>query len=762
MTGQRIRIHGIVQGVGFRPTVWRLARDEKIVGEVWNDAEGVEIHAWGSAVSLERFAKRLRVEPPPLAHIEEITVTPLDAAQTVPVDFQIVPSRAGEVHTDIAADAATCPECLAEIFNPENRRYRYPFTNCTHCGPRFSIIDAMPYDRASTSMAGFALCPSCEAEYRNPADRRFHAQATCCPECGPKLWLEGGASRHVEHDVIAQAAQLIGEGNIVAIKGIGGFHLVCDATNDEAVQQLRARKRRPHKPFALMARDMAMVREYVKLSEEGAAALQSREAPIVLLEQTPNSLPPLLAPKLNTLGFMLPYTPLHHLLLAQLQRPLVMTSANRCGELLITDNGEARARLSEIADYFVMHDREIVNCLDDSVVRDSNGRPRVMRRARGYTPTPLRLPLGHGNEKNILAMGAEMKGSFCLVKKGVAITSQYMGDLKGATTYRHYQESIERYCKLYDFVPDVIAIDSHPNYLSSQWGRVIAAKRDIPVVEVQHHHAHIAAVMAEHGLADDGTQVLGVALDGLGYGDDGTLWGGEFLLADYHGYERLAAFEPVAMPGGNQAIVEPWRNTFAHLDHFIGWDHVGENYGDLELVDYLGGKPLSTLRGMIEKGLNSPRTSSAGRLFDAVAAALGICREGSSYDGQAAIELEALASQAMEVCSEGYGYTVKVGRVGWQPLWTELLADLRREEEPAVIAARFHHGVAESVCKTVMELCAQSGISNVVLSGGVWQNRVLLELCSRRMRQQGLAVLMPERIPLNDGGIALGQGAIVR
>lgn len=752
--GVQIRIYGTVQGVGFRPTVWRLAQQHHIRGTVSNDAQGVVVEAWGEGESLKAFAREIEAQSPPLATVTKVDVVSLAEPKLIHDTFQIIESTAGETDTAISADAATCPDCLAEILDKDNRRYHYPFTNCTHCGPRFSIIKSMPYDRASTSMAVFAMCPSCEAEYRDPASRRFHAQANCCPQCGPKIWLEMGEEGH-ESAVVEQAAALIRQGSILAIKGIGGFHLVCDATNEEAVQRLRQRKQRPHKPFALMACDIAMVRAYADVGDIEAEQLQATAAPIVLLQKRNHLLPTTLAPNLNTLGFMLPYTPLHHLLLHELQRPLVMTSANRSGEPLVIDNEEARDKLSEIADALLLHDRAIINRLDDSVLCVMANKPRIMRRARGYAPSPIKLPAGVGNGKNILAMGAEMKGSFCLLRNGEAIASQYMGDLKDAASYRHYRESIERYCELYNFTPDTIAIDRHPNYLSSQWGRELAAEKRLPVVEVQHHHAHITAVMAEHGVAVD-EKVLGIALDGLGYGDDGTLWGGEFLLADYRGSERLAHFEPIAMPGGRQANREPWRNTFAHLEHYFNWETVVERYGDLALVKYLNEKPLATMRVMVAKGINSPRTSSAGRLFDAVAAALGICREGITYDGQAAIELEALASQA-EV-EGGYGYSFDDGCIGWKPLWTGLLQDLKNGVEEAVIAARFHHGIAECISHIAVELCAKVGVNRVVLGGGVWQNRILLEQCCNRLRQGGVEVLVAEGVPFNDGGVSLGQG----
>ncbi|MDH5786136.1 MAG: carbamoyltransferase HypF [Chromatiales bacterium] len=758
LQGRRLTIHGTVQGVGFRPFIWRLANTNNIVGRVWNDGAGVVIEAWGEAERLTAFVAQIEESVPPLAQITEVEACEIIGAKTVPESFQIVTSRGGEITTAISPDAATCPDCLAELFEPNNRRYRYPFTNCTHCGPRFSIVQAIPYDRASTSMSLFAICPNCEAEYRDPANRRFHTQAICCPECGPRLWVESGGER-IESEVIELSATLIGQGKILAIKGIGGFHLVCDATNARAIEQLRQGKQRPDKPFALMGRDLAMVREYAEVSEMEAEQLTSIAAPVVLLKQKRQQLPEALAPSLNTLGFMLPYTPLHHLLLAMLQRPLVMTSANRSGEPLVSDNDEARECLSAIADSFLMHDREIVNRLDDSVVRVINGRSRVMRRARGYVPRPSKLPPELKNNRKILAMGAEMKGSFSLLKDGEAITSQYIGDLKGAETCRHYRDTIEHYLKHHNFVPGLIVIDKHHDYLSSQYGRELAARLNTPVIEMQHHHAHIASVMAEYD-QDMGRKVVGVALDGIGYGDDGTLWGGEFMMADYRGYQRLAHFEAVAMPGGQQAIIEPWRSTFAHLDHAIGWQKVVDEYGEIELIHYLKEKPIAVLKQMMERRINTPLASSAGRLFDAVAVALGLCREPISYDGEAAIKLESLALPHSDRCGEGYGYRFQQGVIGWQPMWPGVLDDLRSGTAAGVIAARVHHTVARAVTDVADCLCRDNAIDTVVLSGGVFQNAILLTTCSTMLEERGLRVLSPSTIPANDGGIALGQAII--
>jgi len=768
MTGECIRISGIVQGVGFRPTVWRLAHECGIVGRVWNDAEGVSIHAWGSPESLERLVQRLQAEPPPLARIERIVRTALDAADAAPEEFQIVGSREGAVRTGVTADAATCPECLAEVLDPANRRYRYPFTNCTHCGPRLSIVRAIPYDRANTSMAAFAMCPRCRAEYEDPADRRFHAQPNACGDCGPRVWLTDADGRELPPDAggdaIETAARLIRAGAIVAIKGIGGIHLACDAGNAAAVDALRARKHRYHKALALLARDLDMVARFAQLSEQEAALLRDRAAPIVVLTAAGEPLAAGIAPGQHTLGFMLPYTPLHHLLVQGMTRPLVLTSGNRSDEPQAIDNADARRRLGRIADYYLLHDRDIVNRLDDSVLRVADGRPRFLRRARGHAPRPLLLPEMFAEAGALLAMGGELKNTFCLLNEGRAIVSQHIGDLEDALTLRDYRHNLDLYRQLFDHRPACVAVDEHPDYLSTRLGRELAQAADLRVMEVQHHHAHIAACLAERGRPLDTRPVLGVALDGLGFGADGSFWGGEFLLADYVGFRRLARFQPVAMPGGTRAMHEPWRNTWAHLARACGWEQVRERYPNLDIVRFLENRPLDVLRAMTDKGLNSPPASSCGRLFDAVAAALGVCRERAAHEGQAAIELEALAAPEFRA-QAAMAYPCEVREEGiltlcWRGLWEALLRDLQRGLAPAVIAARFHQGLARAVADTAGELCARHGLDTVALGGGVFQNRLLLEGVAESLRDAGLEVLAPVLLPANDGGLSLGQAAV--
>ena len=561
-----IRVRGTVQGVGFRPFVWQLAQQFNLRGRVWNDAEGVVIQAWGDSYSIEQFRDSLSSGIPPLAQIETIDISPLNDLQ-VPSDFQIVESQQGKTLTNVSPDVATCPQCLDEINDPSNHRYRYPFTNCTHCGPRLSIIKSIPYDRGNTSMQAFEMCPQCQEEYDNPNDRRFHAQPNACQICGPSVWLENRNNERISGDFIddiAHAASLIKQGSVVAIKGIGGFHLACDATNATVVRKLRQRKQRYDKPFAMMVRDVPIIRHYAVVCEEEEQLLRDNAAPIVVLAGNEEQvLPADIAPGQTRLGFMLPYTPLHSLLLQELDFPIVLTSGNRSEEVQCITNEQARVQLADIADYFLFHDRDIVNRLDDSVARIIDHKPQTLRRARGYAPHPLNLPQGFENSPDILAMGAELKNTFCLTKAGKAIVSQHQGDLEDASVFHDYRKNIELYTQLYDHQPEIIAVDQHPNYISTSIGQQLAQENALELNRVQHHHAHLTACMIEHGLALESKPVLGICLDGLGYGGNETLWGGEFLLADYCDYQHLACFQPIAMPGGSKAMLEPWRNTFA-------------------------------------------------------------------------------------------------------------------------------------------------------------------------------------------------------
>ncbi|MBE7382355.1 MAG: carbamoyltransferase HypF [Leptolyngbya sp. SIO1E4] len=779
-----VRVKGTVQGVGFRPMVYQLAIAHGLRGEVYNDAAGVVIRVAGPANSVDEFINQLRPSAPPLAKIESVEQRDVAVATVPQSQFEITPSRSGHSRTQIAADAATCPQCLADSLDPFSRFYRYPFTNCTHCGPRLSIVRAIPYDRGRTSMATFPMCPDCQAEYDDPLNRRFHAQPVACYHCGPKAWLERADKRPVVADMFSMlddvdaVCTLLQRGEIVAIKGIGGIHLACDATHETAVSQLRQRKQRYHKPFALMVRDLSVIDPYCEVSDAERALLESPAAPIVLLRRrrqasgvriqnpkskTQNSLAPSLAPNLHTLGVMLPYTPLHHLMLKRMDRPIVLTSGNVSDEPQCIDNETAREKLGHIATYFLLHDREIVNRVDDSVVRVVAGQRQTLRRARGYAPEPIQLPAGFEDTPPILAMGGELKSTVCLGRGGEAILSQHLGDLEQAPAFAAYQETLTLYQQLFEHQPVAIAADLHPDYLSTQLAHQIAQDQALPLYGIQHHHAHIAACMVEHGLPMDSEPVLGIALDGLGYGADDTLWGGEFLVADYRDFQRVAHFEPMAMLGGAQATRQPWRNTYAQLVAALGWPALTEQFGDLELVQFLAQKPRSVLDQMLATQLRSPLASSAGRLFDAVAAAVGCCRETASYEGQGAIELEALI-QSDELGGEPYPFALQATEAGLQlsaaPLWPELLRDLQQGTARSQIAARFHQGLAAAISDLAVDLAARHSLTQVVLSGGVFQNQVLLMAVQDRLRQQGLTVLTPHTVPPNDGGVSLGQLAI--
>ena len=766
-----IRIRGLVQGVGFRPFVWHLATQLGVTGKVWNDAEGVVIHAWGDAATLDNFFRLITEKTPPLARIDSIECSPFDAKPS-PENFTIEasPNACGSTTASVTPDAATCPYCLADILNPSDRHHGYAFTSCTYCGPRLSIVRSIPYDRVNTSMAPFRMCAACQVEYDDPANRRFHAQTNACPECGPQLWLEDGSGSKLDltssGQIISRAASLLREGYIVAIKGIGGVHLAVDAGNDAAVSRLRARKHRFDKAFALMAADIESIARYAAIEEAEVQLLNCTAAPIVLLARDPDGeqLSEAIAPGQSRLGFMLPYSPLHSLIMRQLNRPIVLTSGNRSDEPQCIDNDDARKRLSDIADYFLLHDRDIINRLDDSVATVMDGKPRLLRRARGYAPAPILLHESFANAPRVLAMGGELKNTFCQLDNGKATISQHLGDLENAATHDDYRQSLGLYAQLFGFDPEAIAVDMHPDYFSTRLGHDMANDSDLPLVAVQHHHAHIAAVLAEYRLPFDTPPVLGIALDGLGFGEDGTIWGGEFLHADYSSSTRLGCFQPVPMPGGTQAIREPWRNTFAHL-HALGWNEIETDFGNSDIVRFFSGKPVSFLNGMIEKKVNSPLSSSCGRLFDAVAAALGVCREYAAYEGQAAIELEALAQQAYSRDLQPYPYrfcteTNDIICIDWQPMWREILDNLKQGIDLSIIAARFHRTAGAAISKLAAQLCHKYIINTVVLCGGAFQNRLLLETVASELRNSGQQVLIPQHLPLNDGGISLGQAVV--
>ncbi len=739
-------MRGLVQGVGFRPFVWHLAQQAGLVGEVLNDGGGVLIRLQSGA---EGLMAALRENPPPLARIDALELR--DYADLLPESgFHITASAGGAARTGITPDAATCPDCLAEVLDPENRRYRYAFINCTNCGPRLSITRAIPYDRAHTTMADFPMCPVCQGEYDDPANRRYHAQPNACPDCGPQLELVNAAGQPVSGDPLDQVAALLKAGKIVAIKGLGGFQLAVDACNEAAVARLRARKHRPGKPLALMLRDLDMAAETVVLNGPARDLLQSWQAPIVLLERR-GALAPSVAPGQARLGVMLPNTPLHHILMRALDHPTVLTSGNISGDPQITDNDEALQKLGGIADYFLLHDRDIANRMDDSVVQMIGNTPQTLRRARGYAPAPLQLHKGFADLPNVLAMGADLKNTFCLLANGRATLSQHMGDMQSPAIQRDVRHNLALYQQIYGFTPARIAVDMHPGYFSTRLGEELGE-----VTHVQHHHAHIAAVMAEHGMPPDAPPVLGVVLDGLGYGDDGTIWGGEFLQADFRGYERLAHFPAIALPGGDKANQQPWRNLFAHLRAAFGPEaDLRARFGPLPFLEALEAKPLNMMGQMIDNSLNSPLASSAGRLFDAVAAALGVCFEQQRYEGEAAMQLQALA----ETCPTETGtYPVETDRaLAWENLWTGILYDMSEGVEKNRIACRFHNTLAQIVTQTALSVAEKRSLQTIVLGGGVMQNRLLFFAIQKLLQDKGAIVLAPIDYPANDGGIALGQ-----
>ncbi|NOQ37075.1 MAG: carbamoyltransferase HypF [Methylococcaceae bacterium] len=770
MIAKAIRIRGIVQGVGFRPFIWHLATQHKLKGSVWNDEQGVMIHVWGEEQNLQEFIQQIPLKLPPLAKLDSLKSHKLNQAIKA-TDFQIkLSQQQTPAQIPITADATICCDCLAEINNPKNPRYRYPFTNCTHCGARFSITQAMPYDRCHTSMSAFPHCSRCQQEYENPADRRFHAQTNCCPDCEPHIYLENNQAESIVcEDVLSKVVALIQQGAIIAIKGLGGFHLACDATNEQAVAKLRERKHRYAKPLALMAVDVEMVKAYVEVKELEEQALRHKAAPIVLLDlrgfKNLGGLASNIAPNENKLGFMIAYTPLHYLLIQALKKPLVMTSANISDEPQCIDNDDAKVKLSNIADYFLLHNRTIINRLDDSVVRIMDNQTRLLRRARGFSPEALTLPVGFEKVDNVLAMGAELKNSFCIIKQGQAIVSQYIGDLEQASTQQAYRKTLEDYQRLFNFKAEHIAVDLHPNYLSTQYGQQLATEQLLTLTSVQHHHAHIAACMVEYGLTLEAEPVLGVVFDGLGMGLNNELWGGEFLLADYKNFTRLGHFQAIALLGGTQAMREPWRNCYAQLHHYFEWSELEQYYGDLEIMQFLKQQPLDTLNTMLAKSLNSPLSSSCGRWFDAFAFALGLCDKQISYEGQAAIALENLASPVF-LNEQHYVDAFECQKINdtqvlsWKSLWKAVLNDLSQGVDKAIIAARIHHSLVMATTELVLILSKQTGTNTIVLSGGVFQNRLLLESVSQRLREHDKTVLSPQLYPTNDGGLALGQAII--
>ncbi|MEB3313302.1 MAG: carbamoyltransferase HypF [Cyanobacteriota bacterium] len=775
VVAELIRIRGTVQGVGFRPTVYRLAQQLGLRGQVVNDGQGVRVRVAGPAHGLDQLVAELQRQAPPLARITAVERQPLALAAVPEADFTIGPSQATAVRTEMAPDAATCPQCVADMFNATSRYFHYPFTNCTHCGPRLSLIRKLPYDRQQTAMAAFPLCADCQAEYQDSQQRRFHAQPIACPACGPQLWIETGEGDRLPlaADAGAQIAALLLAGEILAIKGLGGVHLAGDATNSATVGRLRQAKGRDHKPFALMVRDLAVLAAYARVSPQEAALLTSPAAPIVVLnrQDTEADLPlaPDLAPGVASLGVMLPHTPLHHLIFRHLDRPMVMTSGNYTGQPQCIGNPETRQQLGSIASHLVLHNRDILHRVEDSLVRVVAGQVQVWRRARGYAPVPLALPPGFEAAPPLLALGGELKSAFCLLRSGQAILSQHLGDLERGAVYQAYQETLAWYLEVFQHQPQGLVIDRHPEYLSSKLGQEWGDRQGLPLTRVGHHHAHIAACLADNQVPLGSAPVLGIALDGLGYGEDDGLWGGEFLLVDYRHCRRLAHLKPVALLGGSQAMRQPWRNTYAQLLAALGsWSTLAAQFGDLELVAFLDQQPRPLLDAMLSQGLNAPLSSSAGRLFDAVAAALGCCRL-ASYEGQGAIALESLVRSAdLEAAlASAYPFRVLAGATAQDPLvldptplWPALLGDLQRPTAPGLIAARFHQGLAMAIANLAADLAHRHRLTTVALSGGVWQNAILATQVPPLLTAQGLTVLTHRQVPTNDGGICLGQAVV--
>lgn len=755
---RRIEIKGIVQGVGFRPFVFRLAEELGIRGDVRNTPEGVLVRAAGTAESIQLFLLRLREEAPPASVIEEMIVLeeePFDVG-----GFRIESSgREGEIGTLVSPDLATCADCLREITDPSDRRFRYPFTNCTNCGPRFTIIRRIPYDRPHTSMATFEMCEECRREYEDPRDRRFHAQPNACPRCGPRLWLAYPDGREIPGDPIFLAAELLREGHILAVKGLGGFHLACDATNDDAVRRLRERKGRYAKPFAVMVRDLEEARTLCELTAEGEAALCSPRRPIVLLRSGRyDYLSPLVAPGLVEKGIFLPYTPLHHLLLGEAGIPLVMTSGNASDEPIAKENEEALERLKGIADFFLLHDRDILVRYDDSVIRVFRGAEYPIRRARGYAPYPISLRRKYPAQ--VLALGPELKNTFCFVKGGHAFVGQHIGDMDDPLALRHYEEALWAMRELFSLDPQGIACDLHPDYLTTELAPGYAEKfspegEPLPVIRVQHHHAHLVSCMAD--CREEGP-VLGVTWDGTGYGEDGTVWGGEFLFGDEKGFERLGRLYPFPMPGGEICARRIYRMAFGVLLGTFGEE---EALAMFERFFPGRGEEAPTMASQASKALNTPLTSSAGRLFDAVACLLGVGDE-AHYEAQAACELEAMARRAGGWGVYPYQLSDEGGLVqlDTRPLIRAILEEVEKGKDKREIAASFHRTLAVAIAEIVTRLAEATGTQKVALTGGSFQNLLLLTWTMELLEERGLRCLIHRRVPCNDGGVSLGQAVV--
>jgi hydrogenase maturation protein HypF len=746
-----IDVSGIVQGVGFRPFVYRLANQCALSGFIANTPAGVSIEVEGPAEKVDEFLLRLPQEIPPLARVTALSNRELDTLGEH--SFRIITTRLDQpAQTLISPDIAACDDCLREMSNPRDRRFRYPFINCTNCGPRFTIIRDIPYDRARTSMDAFKMCAACQTEYDDPANRRFHAQPNACWDCGPQLQLLSATGERIDiAEPLREAARLLQQGSIVAIKGLGGFHLACDARNAIAVQQLRERKRRIEKPFAIMVPRLEIAQQLCHVDEISAKQLLSIERPIVLLQaRTEAGLPAGIAPSNRFFGVFFPYTPLHHLLFASGKfDALVMTSANLSEEPIAIDNQEAVQRLHGIADAFLIHNRDILRRCDDSVIRVAAGLPQQLRRSRGFVPAPVAI---ESESQSILAVGGELKNTICIVRGAEAFLSQHVGDLENLESYNFFKEAVDHLQHILEVQPAIIAHDLHPDYFSTKWA---LEREDVQHVPVQHHHAHIAACMAENHL--DG-KVIGIALDGTGYGTDGAIWGGEVLIADYSSFERAAHLQYVPLPGGSSAIHEPWRMAVSHL---------AKNYGpgllalDIPFIKDIDHRKLHLVLQMMQREVHSPRTSSCGRLFDAVAALIGI-RNSVSYEAQAAIELEMAAHDSADEGAYPFNLSKEgvVWKIGTRSLFDWLIADIRKQASIPDMSRRFHNGLALALADTAVEIREERNLNRICLSGGCFHNVLLFEFVLDALRKQNFAVYFHTEVPAGDGGLSLGQALV--
>lgn len=751
--GRRVQIHlqGVVQGVGFRPFVFRLAQRCALRGQIQNNNAGVQIDLEGEPHAIEQFIVDITSSPPPLSNIQ-LFERLNDLAPLNYDDFRIVESSLSlEKHFSVSPDIATCSDCLRELFDLPDRRYRFPFINCTNCGPRFTIIEAVPYDRVRTTMRDFEMCEKCRAEYENPLDRRFHAEPIACPQCGPKLYVADAEGREINRgqDPIEFTRRLFSGGHVVAVKGIGGFHLACDALNPEAVTRLRRRKLREDKPFAMMAGSVEAIKRFCNVSAAEEDLLASSQRPVVLLTRRDETLlPNAVAPQSGTFGFMLPYSPLHHLLLENVKSPLVMTSGNISDEPICHTDDDALKRLKRVADYFLLHNRRIHRRTDDSIARvRSGGRASVLRRSRGHAPLPLKLSFN--SERTILACGAELKNTFCLTRESQAYLSHHIGDLQNLETFESFTQGIDDFQRFFNVYPEVVAYDLHPEYLSTKFALSLY---NVSKVAVQHHHAHIASCMVDNNVEGE---VIGVAMDGLGYGTDARLWGGEFFAADLSRADRLAHLDYVPMPGGTKAISEPWRMAAIYLQRVFGDDFLELA---IPFVSRLPRRAWSNLQSMVASDLNCPETSSMGRLFDAISSLVGVANV-VNYEGQAAIALEAIADKD---CLAGYEFNLDFerGLIYESSVIRSVVADLLAGTPAPIISAKFHQAVVDLIVAVALRIKEQRRLNRVVLSGGVFQNFLLLERVRRQLESQRFEVFTHSRVPPNDGGISLGQAAV--